>query len=140
VAPLKAAALHRLASQELGPTLTALGFARTPSTTAGWARPAGDRWLVIWLQPWRSAGSPASGEFTVELRLSSRPETGGDGQRRRLPTLLTPAELEELRRHGRTVAHGPDDVWLLQKGEADAQALLTFVAQALPSAIQRFGA
>lgn len=142
MASLNAAELHRLARRELGPTLAGLGFVRTrSSTTASWARPEGDRWLVLWLQPWRStgsAGSASSGEFTIELRLSSRPETGGDGRRRRLAVLLAEPELEELRRRGRTVAHGPDDLWFRQRDEADASALLTFLARTLPSAIDRF--
>ena len=138
MAPLKAAELHRLARAELGPTLAGLGFRPLPkSAGASWSRPEGDRWLVIWVQPWRSSSSSPGGEFTIEMRLSSTPATGGDGERRRVP-LLGDAALEELRRYGRTVAHGPDDTWFRQQGEADARALLAVVAQALPPAIDRF--
>lgn len=140
MAPLKAAELHRLARQELGPPLIRLGFMRTRSATASWARQAGERWLVLWLQPSRSTSSPSSGEFTIELRLSSRPETGGDGQRKRLSALLTDAAREELRRRGRAVAHGPEDVWFRQRDAADARALLTFLAQALRACIDQFEA
>ena len=138
MAPLKAAGLHRLARQELDPTLIGLGFVQTRSATASWARREGDRSLVIWLQPRRSTGSSASEEFTIEMRLSSTPATGGDGRRRRVPTLLDEQAREQLRRQGRTEAHGPDDVWFRQTGEADARALLAIVARALPAAIDRF--
>lgn len=139
MAPLKAAELHRLARAELGPTLVGLGFRPIPrSAGASWSRPEGGRWLVIWVQPRRSSGSPAGGEFTIEMRLSSTPATGGDGERRRVPALLGEPAREELRRRGRTVAHGPDDTWFRQQGDADARALLAFVARALPAAIDRF--
>jgi hypothetical protein len=139
VASLHAAELHRLARKELGPTLVALGFKRTPSTAvAAWLRPEGERWLVLWVQPWRSSGTASTGEFTVELRLSSRPETGGDGPRRRLPKLLSDAEREELRRNRWAATRSPDDLWFSQSGEADAQALMAFLARALPDAINRF--
>ena len=139
MAPLKATELHRLARQELGPTLAGLGFKRAPSTSAAaWVRAEGERWLVIWIQPWQSAGSAGTGEFTVELRLSTRPETGGDGPRRRLPKLLSDTEREELRRAGWAATRSPDDLWFNLTGEADARALLAFLAQALPDAITRF--
>lgn len=93
---------------------------------------------MIWLQPRRGTGSSGTGAFTIELRLSSTPDTGGDGQRRRVPALLEEPAREELRRQGRTEAHGPDDLWFRQTGEADARALLTIVARALPAAIDRF--
>jgi hypothetical protein len=138
--PLRSAELHRAARQELGPTLARLGFKRAASSTASWVRPDGDRWLVVWLQPFRSLGSPVSGEFTIELRRSSRPETGGDGPRRRLPTLLTVPQREELLAARRIVAHGADDVWFRQASEEDARALLAFLAEALPAAVDRFRA
>jgi hypothetical protein len=99
VAPLKAAEFHRLARQELSPTLDALGFKRIPKTSvASWARPEGNRWLVMWLQPSQSNDPFGPGfKFTVELALSSRPEAGLEGYRERLPTLLTHAQREDLR-------------------------------------------
>jgi hypothetical protein len=139
--PLRSADLHRAARQELGPTLGALGFRRATSSTASWVRPDGDRWLVLWLQPSRS---PSRGnnafEFTIELRRSSRPETGGDGPRRRLPTLLTSPQREKLLNARRLVAHGADDAWFRQTSEADARALLASLAEVLPAAIDRFPA
>ena len=139
MASLTAGELHRLARKELGPTLVSLGFKRTPSSTlAAWLRAEGNQWLVLWVQPWQSAGSPGTGEFTIELRLSSRPETGGDGPRRRLPKLLSDAEREELRRNRWAATRSPDDLWFSQASEADARALMAFLARALPDAIHSF--
>jgi hypothetical protein len=136
---LKATELHRLARHELGPTLRGLGFKQTPhNSVAAWVRAQGERWLIVWVQPWRSAGSSGTGEFTVELRLSTRPETGGDGPRRRLPKLLSDAEREELRRGKWAATRSPDDLWGGQADEADARALMAFLARALPDAIHRF--
>jgi len=139
VPPLRAADLHRLARQELGPALKSLGFRRTPATTAaGWVRPEGERWLVLWVQPWRSTGSSDTGEFTIELRLSSRPEAGGDGPRRRLPKLLSDEEREELRRGSLAATRAPDDLWFRQADETDARAVMAFLARCLRGAIDRF--
>ena len=137
MAALHGADLHRLARKRLGSALAGLGFKRTASTrVAGWLRPEGERWLVLWIQPWRSGGMPLSGDFTIELRLSSR--TGGDGPRRRLPKLLSDGEREELRRNRWAATRSPDDLWFSQDGEADADALMTFLAGTLPDAISRF--
>lgn len=99
MAPLKAAEFHRLARQELGPMLAELGFKRISRTSiASWARPEGNQWLVMWLQPSQSNDPYGPGfKFTAELALSSRPEAGLDGYRERLPTLLTNGQREELR-------------------------------------------
>lgn len=73
--PLKSAELHRLARQELGPQLTALGFKRTPKTSAAsWARPEGGRWLVMWLQPSQRNDAYSPGfRFTIDFALSTNP-------------------------------------------------------------------
>jgi hypothetical protein len=137
--PLRSPELHRVAREELGPVLLGLGFKRLGSASASWARPDGDRWLVLWLQPSRSAGgAPDRFEFTIELRRSSRPETGGDGPRSRLATLLTPSEVGALVRARHAVGHGPDDTWFCQSSAADAHAVLATLAGLLPAAIDRF--
>jgi len=40
----------------------------------------------------------------------------------------------------RAVSHGADDLWFRQADEADARALLVFLAAVLPAAIDRFPA
>jgi hypothetical protein len=137
--PLRSAELHRVAREVLGPSLRGLGFMRAASATASWARPDGDRWLVLWVQPSRSAGAVKDRfEFTIEIRRSSTPEIGGDGPRSRLAALLTPAQRDELLARRQAAAHGPDDIWFCQSGAADARALLADLAAHLPGAIDRF--
>jgi len=99
LAPLKAAELHRLAREELGPTLAGIGFRRTPrATAASWLRAEGDRWLILWFQPSQTnyVGQPGF-KFTVEFELAVEPTYGGNGRRARLAALLTDAERERLR-------------------------------------------
>jgi hypothetical protein len=108
--PLKAAELHRVVRRELGPMFSELGFRRTPKASmASWLRSEGDQWLVVWFQPSRSNDDASPGfAFTVELSLGDEPVIGGRGFRRRVPALLTPDELEQLRTlENRTVAKLP---------------------------------
>lgn len=134
--PMHAGELHQVARQGLGPTLAGLRFKRTPSTSAAsWARPEGNRWLVMWIQPYRSGGGPRSSRFTLELRLSTRPETGGDGFRKRLPALLTEAERREIRN---LTVGSSEDVWFQHRDEADAHVVMAFLAGVLPAVIDRF--
>ena len=110
MAALKSVELHRLARQELGPQMVALGFNRIPGRSgASWARPQPGNWLVLWLQPSQSNDGYAPGfRFTVELALSSDPIIGANGSRARLPTLLADHEREELRHmENRTIAKLP---------------------------------
>jgi len=110
VPPMKSVELHRLARQELGPQMVALGFKRIPGASgASWARSQDGKWLVVWLQPSQSNDGYAPGfRFTVELALSSDAIIGASGYRARLPTLLTDHEREELRRmENRTIAKLP---------------------------------
>jgi hypothetical protein len=91
---------------------------------------------VIWLQPYRSSDAFAAGSrFTSELRLSSRPETGGDGYRKRLPALLTDAERNEIRH---LTVGSDEDVWFRHTDDANARALMAVLARLLPAAIDRF--
>jgi hypothetical protein len=108
--PLKSPGLHKLARQELGPSLTALGFKRTPkASVASWCRPQGERWLVFWFQPATDNDPRSPGyRFTVEFALTERPAVYTGRIRKRLARLLTDDEREELRQmENRTIAKLP---------------------------------
>jgi hypothetical protein len=91
---------------------------------------------VIWLQPYRSSDTSVAGSrLTVELRLSTRPETGGDGYRTRLPALLTDDERNEIRH---LTIGSDEDPWFRYLDDADARALMAVLARLLPTVIDRF--
>jgi hypothetical protein len=116
--------------------LAGLGFKSTLGTSsASWVRAHDGRWLVTWVQPYRTVNAADGSRFTVELRLSTRPEAGGDGYRRRLPSLLAEGEHLEIAR--RLV--GPrEDQWFGHAKEADVHLALAFCARVLPAVIDRF--
>jgi hypothetical protein len=127
VAPLKAPALHAAARRWLDRPLADLGFARIRGArVAGWARPQGDRWLLLWFQPsrWNNAQS-AGYRFTVELRLAARPELYALGRLARLPQLLSPVDRERLRKmENRVIARLPSPDPAVLRSLPDALRLM----------------
>ncbi len=110
VAPLKAPGLHAAARRWLDRPLADLGFARIRGAhVAGWVRPQGERWLLLWFQPsrWNDAQS-AGYQFTVEMRIADRPVVYAAGRIARLPELLDPEDRERLRKmENRVIARLP---------------------------------
>ncbi len=121
--PLKAAELHAAARRALDRPLAELGFARIRgASVAGWARPQGERWLLLWFQPsrWNDAQS-AGYQFTVELRLAATPKLDAHGPAARLPRLLSNDDRERLRKMvNRVIARLPPPDAVLIRSLPDA--------------------
>ena len=82
----------------LAPVFQAAGFKRAKAMLS-WARPQGDRHLVVWCQVSRDGWDNYAGsQFTVEFQLSDEAIVGARSIRRqRLPRMLDDSGREESR-------------------------------------------
>ena len=136
----------------------------------GWSRKHGDCWLVAWTQLSRgNYGDTSEGyQFIVECQVGTEPIAGSGVARARLYELLTDDErIEHLRIHNDVIVKTSpnprwltgdgnwyvarfqprptpfepfEDVWFTYTDEDDVRRWLTFVAEVLPEAIDRFAA
>ena len=92
--------VHRQALASLGPGFAADGFERLrPGSTAAWARPSGDQFIVCWVQPSRHPDTSGwyGTKFTVEFRRGDRPAVAVNGPRVRFCRLLDDDGREQVR-------------------------------------------
>lgn len=92
--------VHRKALAALGPGFAAAGFAhRGASAAAVWHRPAGEEFVVAWVQPTRSPDPSGwyGSRFIIELRRGTQPRAGVLGPGFRFCQLLDDAGRERVR-------------------------------------------
>jgi hypothetical protein len=98
--PVSARALHRDLRAALGPGFAADGYERLRSTSvAAWARPAGQEFIVCWVQPSRDFDSFGwyGSKFTIEFRRGGRPAIAVGGPSWRFCRLLDEDGREQVR-------------------------------------------
>jgi len=92
--------VHRKAVAALGPGFVTGGFERR-ETSAGavWQRPAGDEFIVAWVQPTRSPDTHGwyGSRFIIEFRRGAEPRVGVLGPGSRFCQLLDDAGRERVR-------------------------------------------
>jgi hypothetical protein len=125
--------VHRKAMAALGPGFAAEGFeCRGASATAIWQRPAGQEFVVAWVQPTRSPDPLGwyGSRFIIEFRRGALPRSGVMGPGFRFCQLLDDEGREQVRAVNNAVIrrlppaparvlHMPDDRtrdWYLAQG------------------------
>jgi hypothetical protein len=88
-----------MALAALGPGFTAGGFDRRLSADAVWQRPAGQQFIVGWVQPTRSPDASGwyGSRFIIEFRRGAQPRAGVLGPGVRFGQLLDDAGRERVR-------------------------------------------
>jgi hypothetical protein len=92
--------VHRKAVAALGPGFAAAGFERREASAgAVWQRPAGDEFVVAWVQPTRSPDASGwyGSRFIIEFRRGAEPRAGVLGPGSRFCQLLDQAGRERVR-------------------------------------------
>jgi hypothetical protein len=92
--------VHREARAALGPGFAADGFERLRSVSiAAWVRPAGEQFIVCWVQPSRHPDSSGwyGTKFTIEFRRGARPAVAVNGPGVRFCNLLDDDGREQVR-------------------------------------------
>jgi hypothetical protein len=95
-----ARAVHRNAVAALGPGFAAGGFERrSASAAAVWQRPAGEEFVVAWVQPTRSPDEYGwyGSRFIIEFRRGAEPRAGVLGPGFRFCQLLDDEARERVR-------------------------------------------
>ena len=95
-----AAEVYKIARNVLAPWCKQHEFKRTKSGVLGWYRPVEDGFLVFWLQCSTEGWDAYAGsKFVVVFNLVDRPEANSyyGTQWKRLPHLLTQAQLDEVK-------------------------------------------
>jgi hypothetical protein len=98
--------VHRKALAALGPGFAAQGFeCRGASAAAIWHRPAGQEFVVAWVQPTRSPDVHGwyGSRFIIEFRRGAQPRAGVLGPGFRFCQLLGDDEREQVRAVQNTV-------------------------------------
>jgi len=92
--------VHRKALAALGPGFAAQGFERRETSAAAlWQRPAGDEFVVAWVQPTRSPDASGwyGSRFIIEFRRGAQPRAGVLGPGFRFCQLLDDEGREGVR-------------------------------------------
>jgi hypothetical protein len=92
--------VHRKAVAALGPGFSAEGFERRAASAAAlWQRPAGQEFVVAWVQPTRSPDASGwyGSRFIIEFRRGAQPRTGVLGPGFRFCQLLDDEGRERVR-------------------------------------------
>jgi hypothetical protein len=91
--------VHRKALAALGPGFTAAGFERRGTVAAVWQRPAGEQFVVAWVQPTRSPDPFGwyGSRFIIEFRRGAEPRAGVLGPGIRFCQLLDGEGRERVR-------------------------------------------
>ncbi|HEY6791701.1 MAG TPA: hypothetical protein VI365_30740 [Trebonia sp.] len=92
--------VHRMVVAALGPGFAAQGFeCRRASATAIWQRPAGEDFVVAWVQPTRSPDALGwyGSRFIIEFRRGAQPRVGVMGPGFRFCQLLDDEGREQVR-------------------------------------------
>ena len=102
---MPARVVHRKAVAALGPGFAAAGFERRGTLAAVWQRPAGEEFVVGWVQPTRSpdASGWSGSRFIIEFRRGAPPRAGVLGPGYRFCQLLDDAGRERVRAVQNTV-------------------------------------
>jgi hypothetical protein len=98
--------VHRKALAALGPGFAARGFeCRGASAAAIWHRPAGQEFVVAWVQPTRSPDAHGwyGSRFIIEFRRGAQPRAGVLGPGSRFCQLLDDEGREQVRAVQNTV-------------------------------------
>jgi len=151
--------VHRKALAALGPGFAAEGFeCRGASAAAVWQRPAGQEFVVAWVQPTRSPDASGwyGSRFIIEFRRGAQPRAGVLGPGFRFCQLLDDQGRERVRAvqnavirrlppapdvylaQGRQVAaaYGPDhDIWFRYRDERDLGAWFGLLPVLLPGVL-----
>jgi hypothetical protein len=97
---MPARAVHQNAVTALGPGFAAEGFERRGASAAAvWHRPAGQEFVVAWVQPTRSPDASGwyGSRFIIEFRRGAQPRAGVLGPGFRFCQLLDDKERERVR-------------------------------------------
>src|ERR1700761_7766098 len=88
-----------MALAALGPGVAAGGFDPRPPADAVWQRPAGQQFIVAWVQPTRSpdASGWSGSRFVIEFRRGAQPRAGVLGPGFRFGQLLDEQGREQVR-------------------------------------------
>jgi hypothetical protein len=91
--------VHRKALAALGPGFAAQGFERRDTAAAVWQRPAGQEFVVAWVQPTRSPDAFGwyGSRFIIEFRRGAQPRAGVLGPGFRFCGLLDDTGRERVR-------------------------------------------
>ena len=91
--------VHRKALAALGPGFAAQGFARRGTPVAVWQRPAGQEFVVAWVQPTRNPDASGwyGSRFIIEFRRGAQPRAGVLGPGFRFCRLLDDQGRERVR-------------------------------------------
>ena len=124
--------VYAIAREVLGPLAKELGFRREKAMLS-WTRPYGPQHLTFWFQVSQHGWDTYAGsQFTIELQLSPNPEVGTGLRRARLPTLLTDADREEVRRRENAVISRlvlPPPSYLQWLGSASLEVASSYLRQ-----------